>query len=478
MKNRKIWTWVAGGLFLLSLVPFFLGAKGAHPATDDFTFSLYTHPTWLKTGSILHVIKDALSYTLRTWRDWQGTMTGVFIMTLNPAVFSWRIYGVHAVLLLLLHISAWLCFGRHFLGTRLGLPKWVRLPMIFALTGISLMFLPDMVEGIYWFNGAWFYTGAQAMALLLLTLADWAAAHRGKGRMAGLILCAPCLFLLGMDNYITAMMALMTLLLMALQRLYAGEKKEACTLFCLLPFIFLGLLISVVAPGNQVRMATDGAHETGLGWLIKTGVWTLQAAFGYILRFGFKTPVLAVIFLFLPVLLSLPVRETRECPPVWAAMAGFYLTLCAMIFPHMYSSGYAGSGRVVNMYHDYVVLFLPVLVCIAALPFRGKQVPRKLCYGAALVLLAVCLFLGQEKNYVKLISDQVSGVQSRYEEQFRREYALCEAAGKEEDVVLPAWQVQTMTGKGTAYTDPAVWTNESMAQYFGVRSVRMEDAGE
>ena len=37
----------------------------------------------VQTGSLPHVLKDALSYALRTWRDWQGTVTGVIIMTLN-----------------------------------------------------------------------------------------------------------------------------------------------------------------------------------------------------------------------------------------------------------------------------------------------------------------------------------------------------------------------------------------------------------
>lgn len=37
---------------------------------------------------------------------------------------------------------------------------------------------------------------------------------------------------------------------------------------------------------------------------------------------------------------------------------------------------------------------------------------------------------------------------------------------------------QTVTGKPTAYEDATVWTNESMAQYFGVKSVRVGDVGE
>ena len=45
-------------------------------------------------------------------------------------------------------------------------------------------------------------------------------------------------------------------------------------------------------------------------------------------------------------------------------------------------------------------------------------------------------------------------------------------------MILPAWTVQTVTGKPTAYEDAKVWTNESMAQYFGVKSVRVGDVEE
>ena len=92
MKAFKKALPMLGVLFwALLLAPFFFGAQAAHPATDDFTFAVYTHPTWVQTGSVLHVLKDALSYALRTWRDWQGTVTGVIVMTLNPACFRLRI---------------------------------------------------------------------------------------------------------------------------------------------------------------------------------------------------------------------------------------------------------------------------------------------------------------------------------------------------------------------------------------------------
>ena len=211
MKKVKLLAAVL--LWAALLAPFFLGASAAHPATDDFTFAVYTHPTWVQTGSLLHVLKDAVSYALRTWRDWQGTVTGVIIMTLNPAVFSLKHYGVHAALLLALHLLSWLAFCGHVLGRRLGLPRGVWLPLYLALSAFGLMFLPDIVEGVYWFNGAWFYTGAQAAALLTLVLCDRLSESRaGKAVQAALAaVCCLLLFALGMDNYITAMMTLAAL---------------------------------------------------------------------------------------------------------------------------------------------------------------------------------------------------------------------------------------------------------------------------
>ena len=489
-RHRPILYALGALLFAALLVPFFLGARAAHPATDDFTFAVYTHPTWVQTGSILHVLKDALSYALRTWRDWQGTVTGVILMALNPAVFSLPHYGVHAVVLLALILASALVFLRHMLGVRLGLPRGVWLPMALALAAVQLVFLPDFVEGIYWFNGAWFYMGAQSVALLTLVLCDRLAVSTASGarRATAALVCSLLLFALGMDNYITAMMTAAALLMMALERAWAahaaarpdGWRAAVRTALLLLP-IGAGLLLSVIAPGNSVRMETDGAHQSGIGWLMLSVGWTLRDAALYVVRFAFKTPLLALMAALSPVLCrTLPEGEAvrRRCPPVPATLLGAYLILCAMIIPHMYSSGYAGSGRVVNMYHSFVVFAMPIAWCMALMrltPARRAEIAspknrRRLALGV-LGALAICLLGGQLGNYEKLVRDQLDGTQAAYIAQFEREYALCEAAGPEDDVALPGWTVQPVTGKPTAYEDAAVWTNESMAQYFGVRSV-------
>ena len=470
-------------IWALLLLPFFLGAQAAHPATDDFTFAAYTHPTWMQTHSLPHVLKDALSYAVRTWRDWQGTFTGIVIMTLNPAVFSIDHYGVHAVILLAAHIAAWLVGLTHFLGRRLGLKKEICRGMALALSALSLMFLPDIVEGIYWFNGAWFYTGAQAVSLLTLVLCDRLSESFGSRTKAVLqgAVCAGLLFALGMDNYITAMMTAAAIFMMALQRLWAKDRQAAIRMALMLVPVGVGLLISVVAPGNAVRMERDGAHQSGMGWLLMSIVWTMRDAVFYIIRFSLKTPLLALLAVLTPALCGAvqpSSQRAKRCPPVWAGVLGFYLILCAMIIPHMYSSGYAGSGRVVNMYHLYVLGALPlvwVMTLTRISPAKREKIhsAKKPFFLLGAALLALCLAQGQLGNYVKLVRDQLDGTQAAYTAQFQNEYALCSAAGSEDDVILPAWTVQTVTGKPTAVEDPAMWTNESMAQFFGVKSVRV-----
>ena len=132
------------------------------------------------------------------------------------------------------------------------------------------------------------------------------------------------------------------------------------------------------------------------------------------------------------------------------------------------------------MYHDYVVLAAPLVWIMALMRMKTEALRRlagqtgtRVCAAVCAAAVAMVLLGGQVGNYVKLVRDQLDGTQDAYIAQFEREYALCEAGGEQDDVLLPAWTVYTVTGKPTAYEDAAMWTNEAMAHYFGVRSVRV-----
>lgn len=189
MKNLKRVLPILGViLWAVLLLPFFLGAPaGASGDGRFYVRRLYPSDVDTDGKASFMYSRMALAYALRTWRDWQGTVTGVIIMTLNPAVFSIDGYGWHAVILLALWSAGDRRLSAAFLGKRLGISKGMTLAAFLSLSAVQFLFLPDIVEGVYWFNGAWFYMGAQAAALLTLTLADEVCERQDDGRKNGLV---------------------------------------------------------------------------------------------------------------------------------------------------------------------------------------------------------------------------------------------------------------------------------------------------
>jgi mannosyltransferase OCH1-like enzyme len=60
-------------------------------------------------------------------------------------------------------------------------------------------------------------------------------------------------------------------------------------------------------------------------------------------------------------------------------------------------------------------------------------------------------------------------------EQVQREYRILEAAPKGSDVEVPEWTIRCMTGKPTVSENPEHWTNMSLAEYFGLHRVRLQE---
>jgi hypothetical protein len=467
-RRGRMAAWAVWGLLLLPLA---IGALGAHPATDDYTFAGIPHATWTQTGSLPHVVKDALSYTLRTYRDWQGTMSGVLAMCLNPAVFSFQGYGVHAVVLLLFWLGAFYVFLRAVLTDQMGFSRAFMHRAYQLLTLCQWLFVPSLIEGLYWHNGAWFYTGTTALFFLTVAL----LLRGGTGaRRAALGMCV----WIGLNNYVTAALACAVFTLLAVSVLPArGEGRRAGRKRWGVPLaaVLLPLLVSVLAPGNRVRMETDAMYGAESWWLVKSLVWTARDAAGYFGRFLFRTPLGAMLAFSFPWMLRAAKGCSLRARLPGVATLGAFVLLCAMIFPHMFTSGYAGPGRIVDLYHHYVVTALSLLTLYWAiwLAQRGGTVRGRWCAFAGTAALTVTLALsgGQAGEYVRLNREIFTGTLKAYREQTLEAYALLESAGPEDTVVVPGERITSVTGMQTGGPDAQHWQNVAMATYFNVAAV-------
>lgn len=490
MRVRRRWAWgIALLLWAALLAPLFIGALGAHPATDDYVFASITHRTWVQTHSLPHVLKDALSYALRTWRDWQGTVSGILVMTLSPAAFSLPLYALHPVVLLIVWLTSLFFVVRRLCLRWLGLGPAEARAAFLALSLLQLLFWPGYVEGIYWFNGAWFYTFTQALAGFALLLADdlRAGVRLGPLRLAGLCLL---LVFIGLNNYITALYTLAALFLLGAKAVWdagpGARKRPLLRFLALLSLPASCLLASIAAPGNGVRLATDGWFAKESFWLARS-VWrTAVAAAGYFWRFLTRTPLLCLLLVSTPALYGRMRRAKGAFLVPWLAALCAFLLLCAMIFPHMYTSGYAGPARIVNLYHAYALCALSFVYAYAlgalarrkekdtAAQRRGDGARTRALWAAA-GALALCLTAGNfQGSYLPAAREALSGDVLRYRAQVQMQYDALLAAGPEDDVALPPVTRETQFAMGTATSDPEDWKNEGMAAYFGVRSVREE----
>ena len=82
---------VMGLLFLVSLIPLLRLSFCSHPAGDDYAYGLQAHLAWESTHSLFQTVKAALDTVAGYYTTWQGTYASIFLMALQPAVFSQRL---------------------------------------------------------------------------------------------------------------------------------------------------------------------------------------------------------------------------------------------------------------------------------------------------------------------------------------------------------------------------------------------------
>ena len=187
---------------LLLLIPMLALGRYAVPAADDYGFSAATHLAWEASGSPGQVLRAAAGQVRDTWYGWQGSFSGVFLMSLQPALFADRLYMLTpfvmlgALLLGVFSLSLTLFDGLFHADRRAALL------LAAAVCLLCTQLLPSAVQGFYWWNGAIYYVFFHGLEMASIALAIRLVRKGGAGRELLLVLLA---FFLGGGNYITAL---------------------------------------------------------------------------------------------------------------------------------------------------------------------------------------------------------------------------------------------------------------------------------
>lgn len=340
-------------IFIISLIPIFIASFYAHPVTDDLRFSALVHKAILNGGGFFDVISASCQQVVKSYYDWQGTFSAIFIFSLQPGVFSDNLYCLTTFIMVFA-----LTFSTYFFIDTIvsKLLKQKRIYSLFLSVFVlffSIQFMYDKQQGLFWFNGSSYYTLFYAFALVFFAiLIRLYLTKKTSNKIILFILSLIFAIILGGGNYSTA---LITSCIMFLVVLGLFLKKDKLFKWFLPSFVLLigAFIISIVAPGNAVRGALLVGYNpiqaivmSPIRMLMLIAEWT-------------RLPQIAAFIFVTPLLYKMSKKTNLKFNHPFLVAVFSFLIFCTQITPPLYAMrGSGGAGRQVNIYYYAFYLFV------------------------------------------------------------------------------------------------------------------------
>lgn len=353
-KHQKLFTWILAIIFVISLIPIFIVAGFDAASGDDYNYGAASRLAFLSTGSIWAAITAAARTTVSIWHTWQGTWFDCFLFCLHPEVFSDSAYVIVPYIFVIMQILAYIYFAHHFVKRRFGMPGLTYLIISLLYLLFVFQLVPSQKSTFFWWVGSIHYAMPMCLALVGIVLADkFLEDHKTSDLVWFSVVAA----LIGGATYPAALLLLMSLFLLWLSGFVLGKVRNKRNLLLLIPVILeiSGLVISMIAPGNAVRSASDiadGAAPSGgiLSTIINSITFSVtDAATSFV---GEKTFVV-ILFLSVIVISFSPLKDayTNDSEqfkktfshPVLFILVVFLLN-ASIYAPRLYAGNHASSG--------------------------------------------------------------------------------------------------------------------------------------
>ena len=479
-----------------SIIPIFVLALYGYPSADDFSASDSVRMAWQASGSVLEVLKAAWQNTVFNYCEWSGVYASVFWTSLQPGIFGEQWYGVTAWITIVLLISSTFYLSHVIFSTYLNVSKYVSgcITILYLFAIIHCM--PDGNEGIYWHAGVVNYTWAFAFLVYLigLVLSLYKEKKQKKKNIKFVIATFMAIFV-GGGNYITALQGSLVMILFSISsvvigKIYMNKKTIGFireNILAIIPtfVIVIAFVVSVLAPGNQVRMnESQGMSPVG----------AVISSFWYAIKFPIQEwlnwPIVLLILISAPLMVTVVRKvEYNFSYPLLVLVIGYCL-FATTFTPTLYAQAAFGEGRVENV-SFFIWLFTTYAVLIYLLGWilhKGEcgkigtdalSQRMKVCIitlGVLFVALSVIfvrkntmIFVGTEALY-SLVTGEAEQYKLENEERLKILYD-----DNITEVVLPAFEAApTLLMFQDITENPEEWLNIVVAEYYHKESVRRE----
>lgn len=494
LVNKKNIFYILLLFFVISIIPILALAGYNYPCADDFSASDTAYHAWLHTGSIFQVLKAAIENVVYNYKEWSGVFASVFWTSLQPGIFGEQYYGVTTwITIVLLSISCSYFFHvilHSYLEADFYETGIITLLFLFSI----IQCMPSGLEGLYWHAGVVNYTWAYGFLLLLTALQLSLYKERIiRKRVLKCILGVIMAVLVGGGNFITALQGVLwsgtifSLLLLSSviekkEPLFSSIKK-LIAVFLPLFVLLISFGISVLAPGNKVRMGMS----TGMN-PIKAVLLSFYYALEEPIETWLSWPIIILWLLALPIVIEIVRKKGYKFRyPIVAVGIGVSF-LAAGFTPSLYAQGAMEAGRLHNtVFFIWILLLYLVTIYLIGWLFAGKRIGEweknqreKSIYMTSLLLFFVLFSLLtsaiDEDTYVAANATQtlVSGEAKQYKIENETRIRLV-SESQEEEVVVPGLTVfPELLLFQEISRDPKEWINTVVADYYGKKSVRTE----
>lgn len=478
-------------IFIFSLIPLLHIGLYAHAAGDDYAYGLAAHLCWKETHSLPAVIQTVFENTKSYYQTWQGTWSSIFLMSLQPSVFSERLYCLTAPLMLSMLIGSHFMFF-HVLFTRyLRLARSLRINLTLAVLFLSTQILDSGKSAFFWYNGAIHYVFMHSCMIFLIGLLLLSLRLRSKsGVSLGIFFSCVLAFIISGSNYVTALLTPVLIVFLCFLFLLFQDRKG---LLCLLPLFFAlaGLGINVLAPGNAIRISTQIDSMNPVEAVYYSFLYAIEGM-------GAWTTVYLIFFalLLFPFLFAALYRVTFDFP-LPGLVSGFsFCFVAASYTPSLYSMGHViifdRTLNIMRMFY-YLLFFLNLVyltgwlakLCqrydfFAYFPELFKRLKEHFVRSFTLTMVAffLCLLLFSNKDKVTTLSAVHSlwkGDARSYHEESLNRITLISVEGTDE-VWVPNFSVcPPLLDPQWLSTNPDEYPNPSVAKWFGKTTLHLSN---
>lgn len=464
-------------ILIVSLIPLLWISFYNVPSADDFNYSVYTMNVLNHQGigSFLSGIGKML---ITTYQNWQGTYSAIVLMALQPSVWGIDSYFLGTFILIGMFLFSNYFLLKQIVTTKLKLSTST-LWLIFSLiTFISIQTMPSPVQGLYWWNGASYYTLFYSFFLIELGLL---CRLQEKNKKYDYIFICLCIIFIAGGNYVTALQQVIFLFFLNVYMIWKKKDKSKILFFVL---AILGLLINAFAPGNAVRAASVSGYSPIMAILL-----SFQHAIELLLNW---TTLYHLLFILAIVVLCIPsykkINYSFSYPAIFTLLT--FGIFSASMTPSLFAQGGIGEGRLINIIYFSYFYFMAINIyywigwfrfqCVKhhiLNPNNTNVVYRKfatvlLCFFIILVGLISASNWNQYTS-VKSYHSLEKGEAKQYKQEAIKRFQLLE--GKHQNVVLPQFTVYPeLLFYADISSDPNHWINIPLAQIYHKKSVKLE----